>query len=74
MSVSAKTNVGNGSAVHALAKFPHSIGFLYTAITMYLGFPHYGDEYKVMGLAPYGEPEFADLFRKIIFPKGDNLI
>lgn len=52
--------------------FPHSIGFLYTAITMYLGFPYYGDEYKVMGLAPYGEPEFADFFRKLIYPKGDT--
>ena len=52
--------------------FPHSIGFLYSAITMYLGFPYYGDEYKVMGLAPYGEPEFADFFRKLIYPKGDT--
>lgn len=52
--------------------FPHSIGFLYTAMTMYLGFPFYGDEYKVMGLAPYGEPEFADFFRKMIYPKGDT--
>ena len=51
--------------------FPHSIGFLYTAITMYLGFPYYGDEYKVMGLAPYGEPEYIEEFRKIIRPKGD---
>ncbi|MAT70895.1 MAG: carbamoyltransferase [Planctomycetaceae bacterium] len=51
--------------------FPHSIGFLYTAITMYLGFPYYGDEYKVMGLAPYGEPEFADFFREMIAPKRD---
>ncbi|MDG1953012.1 MAG: carbamoyltransferase C-terminal domain-containing protein, partial [Gammaproteobacteria bacterium] len=51
--------------------FPHSIGFLYSAITMYLGFPYYGDEYKVMGLAPYGEPEFADFFRKMIRPKGN---
>lgn len=52
--------------------YPHSIGFLYSAVTMYLGFPHYGDEYKVMGLAPYGEPEFADLFRRMIFPRGDT--
>lgn len=51
--------------------FPHSIGFLYSAITMYLGFPHYGDEYKVMGLAPYGEPEFVDFFQKMIRPVGD---
>lgn len=52
--------------------FPHSIGFFYSAITMYLGFPYYGDEYKVMGLAPYGEPEFADYFRRLIYPKGDT--
>lgn len=52
--------------------FPHSIGFLYSSITMYLGFPYYGDEYKVMGLAPYGEPEFADFFRKMIRPRGDT--
>lgn len=52
--------------------YPHSIGFLYTAITMYLGFPYYGDEYKVMGLAPYGQPEYADFFRKMIRPKGDT--
>lgn len=52
--------------------YPHSLGFLYTSITMYLGFPYYGDEYKVMGLAPYGEPEFVDFFRKMIRPKGDT--
>jgi carbamoyltransferase len=52
--------------------YPHSLGFLYTAVTMYLGFPHYGDEYKVMGLAPYGEPEFVDVFRRMIRPVGDT--
>ncbi|MEZ6123693.1 MAG: carbamoyltransferase N-terminal domain-containing protein, partial [Planctomycetaceae bacterium] len=52
--------------------FPHSIGFLYSALTMYLGFPHYGDEYKVMGLAPYGEPEFADIIRRMIRPRGET--
>jgi carbamoyltransferase len=52
--------------------FPHSIGFLYSTITMYLGFPYYGDEYKVMGLAPYGKPEFVDEIRKMIQPKGDT--
>src|SRR4029453_2680903 len=36
--------------------FPHSLGLLYLAITQYLGFKKYGDEYKVMGLAPYGAP------------------
>ena len=39
--------------------FPHSLGLLYLAITQYLGFPNYGDEFKVMGLAPYGEPRYA---------------
>lgn len=52
--------------------FPHSLGFLYTALTMYLGFPYYGDEYKVMGLAPYGEPEFAEFFRRLVRPKGET--
>ena len=36
--------------------FPHSLGLLYLAVTQFLGFKHYGDEYKVMGLAPYGQP------------------
>ena len=39
--------------------YPHSLGMLYLAITQYLGFPNYGDEFKVMGLAPYGEPRFT---------------
>ncbi len=65
---------GNGTGIRPLRRVfhPHSIGFLYAAITLYLGFPQYGDEYKVMGLAPYGEPEFLDLFRKIILPHGDT--
>jgi carbamoyltransferase len=52
--------------------YPHSIGYLYNAITLYLGFPAYGDEYKVMGLAPYGEPEYLEAFRRIIYPQGDG--
>lgn len=52
--------------------YPHSLGFLYNAVTLYLGFPHYGDEYKVMGLAPYGRPRYLDAFREMIFPKGDT--
>jgi carbamoyltransferase len=39
--------------------FPHSLGLLYLAVTQFLGFPKYGDEFKVMGLAPYGEPRFV---------------
>jgi carbamoyltransferase len=46
--------------------FPHSLGLFYLAITQYLGFPNYGDEYKVMGLAPYGRPTQLDKMRKII--------
>ena len=46
--------------------FPHSLGLLYLAITQHLGFKKYGDEYKVMGLAPYGEPAHADAVRSLI--------
>jgi len=46
--------------------FPHSLGILYQALTQYLGFPHYGDEYKVMGLAPYGRPSFVGHMRKML--------
>jgi carbamoyltransferase len=61
---------GRGSKWSELERvyFPHSLGFLYSAVTMYLGFPYYGDEYKIMGLAPYGEPEFLDTFRRIVRP------
>lgn len=46
--------------------FPHSLGAFYTAITQFLGFPNYGDEYKVMGLAPYGQPKYMAEMHKII--------
>lgn len=46
--------------------FPHSLGIYYTALTQYLGFWKFGDEYKVMGLAAYGQPEFLDEFRRIV--------
>ncbi len=46
--------------------FPHSLGIFYQALTQYLGFPHYGDEYKIMGLAPYGKPNFLDKMQKIV--------
>lgn len=50
---------GNGNTIEILdsVDFPHSLGIFYTAFTQLLGFPHYGDEYKVMGLAPYGSQE-----------------
>jgi carbamoyltransferase len=46
--------------------FPHSLGAFYTSITQFLGFPNYGDEYKVMGLAPYGKPIYMDAMREIV--------
>jgi carbamoyltransferase len=46
--------------------FPHSLGIFYQAITQFLGFPHYGDEYKVMGLAPYGRPSFINEMRQLV--------
>ena len=52
--------------------YPHSLGYLYNAITLYLGFPAYGDEYKIMGLAPYGESEYLAAMQKIIYPHGDS--
>src|SRR5205085_1105792 len=60
--------VGEGSSVEVLGqvKYPHSTGILYTATTQFLGFPHYGDEGKVMGLAPYGEARYMEEFREII--------
>ena len=65
---SAAWGVGRQSDIRIDGKiyFPHSLGIFYTAMTQYLGFPHYGDEYKVMGLAPYGKPRFIDSMRKII--------
>jgi carbamoyltransferase len=57
---------GNQMEIGGAIAFPHSLGLYYTAITQYLGFLKYGDEYKVMGLAAYGQPEYADQFRKIV--------
>jgi carbamoyltransferase len=59
---------GEGKTVDILGhvEYPHSLGILYTATTQFLGFPHYGDEGKVMGLAPYGEPRFTGEFRELV--------
>lgn len=59
--------------VRQQVNYPHSIGIFYTAFTQYLGFPHYGDEYKVMGLAPYGNPLYKDQVRKVIKLSSDGL-
>jgi len=60
--------LGRGTEVNVEGRvfFPHSLGAFYTAITQFLGFPHYGDEYKVMGLAPYGQPTYLEQMRQIV--------
>lgn len=65
---------GNGSAIDVEGRvyFPHSLGVFYQALTQYLGFPHYGDEYKVMGLAPYGAPHHLNEMRQIVILKDDG--
>lgn len=52
--------------VYQSIDFPHSMGIFYTAFTQLLGFPHYGDEYKVMGLAPYGQPVYFDALKEVV--------
>jgi carbamoyltransferase len=71
---SAAWGVGCGTSItmDGHVWFPHSLGAFYQAITQYLGFPHYGDEYKVMGLASYGEPRFLDEMRRIVRLRDDG--
>lgn len=59
---------GRGAAVERFEQvdFPDSLGFFYSALTGYLGFEVNEGEYKVMGLAPYGEPKYADRIRRLI--------
>jgi carbamoyltransferase len=67
--------VGRGNEIELLAeiKFPHSLGLLYSAFTYYTGFKVNSGEYKVMGLAPYGEPKYTDLImRELIDVKEDG--
>ncbi|HEY9178608.1 MAG TPA: carbamoyltransferase C-terminal domain-containing protein [Flavipsychrobacter sp.] len=67
--------VGKGNKIEVLdsVDFPVSAGLFYTAFTQYLGFPHYGDEYKVMGLAPYGEAKYVDEIKKMLKFTDDGL-
>jgi carbamoyltransferase len=64
--------LGEGPKMRILGEvtFPHSLGMYYTALTQYIGFWKFGDEYKVMGLAAYGQPEFLDEFRRIVYADG----
>ena len=71
---SSMSAIGRGNNLEILdhVVYPHSLGIFYTAVTQFLGFPKYGDEYKVMGLASYGEPRFLPQMRKIVILKDDG--
>jgi carbamoyltransferase len=66
--------VGKGSNLKVLKEihFPHSLGLLYSAFTYYIGFKVNSGEYKVMGLAPYGEPRYADLIKEKLITIDDD--
>ena len=63
---------GNQLEVRGAVSFPHSLGIFYTAFTQFLGFPKYGDEYKMMGLSAYGEPRFAGPVRRVARTEKDQ--
>jgi len=58
--------IGNRMRIDGAIAFPHSLGLYYSAVTQYLGFLKFGDEYKVMGLAAYGQPAYLEPFRDIL--------
>lgn len=66
--ISTMWGMGQGNRIDVLGQveYPHSAGAVYTATSQYLGFTKYGDEGKVMGLAPYGQPRYLGEFRDII--------
>jgi len=70
----ASYGIGKGNIVEINAElhFPHSIGLLYSAFTYYTGFKVNSGEYKVMGLAPYGEPKYVDLIKKYLIDIKDD--
>lgn len=71
---SAAWGLGRGTQIDVDDKiyFPHSLGIFYQALTQYLGFPHWGDEYKVMGLAPYGKPGYTSQLRQVVLLQPDG--
>ena len=68
--VSTMRAVGRGLDLEILdrVEFPHSAGLFYTAVTQFLGFHKYGEEWKMMGLAPYGKPTYVEKLRHVIRP------
>jgi carbamoyltransferase len=63
----------NSMRVDGRVYFPHSLGLFYLALTQFLGFPHYGDEFKVMGLAAYGEPKYLPQMRELVRLKPEGM-
>jgi carbamoyltransferase len=66
--------LGSNLQVFESQDFPVSIGLFYSAFTQFLGFQHYGEEYKVMGLSPYGDPKYLDDLRALIWTDNQNII
>ena len=66
--------IGDGHALDVVKEihFPHSLGLLYSAFTYYTGFKVNSGEYKVMGLAPYGEPKYVDLIKEHLIRIADD--
>ena len=64
---------GNHMEIRGSVQFPHSLGLFYTAFTQFLGFPNYGDEYKMMGLSAYGERRFQKQVRNVVRTDGDKV-
>lgn len=71
---SATWGLGRGAEIDIAGEvlFPHSLGIFFQALTQYLGFPYYGDEYKVMGLAAYGAPAFLNEMGRIVTLQRDG--
>lgn len=63
---------GNDIQIDGRVYFPHSLGIFYSVITQFIGFPYFGDEYKVMGLAPYGEAKYLKEMRELVQVQSDG--
>jgi carbamoyltransferase len=72
--VSTMRAVGRGRKLEIIDRieFPHSAGLFYTAITQFIGFHRYGEEWKMMGLAPYGKPAYVKELRQVIHATADG--
>ena len=72
---STMTGIGRGDKIEVLNTlcFPHSCGIFYTTFTQFLGFMNYGDEYKVMGLAPYGQPKYYEQLQEVVHLNGNGM-